>query len=93
MRVAFFLHSLRYWVSEEMSCSRKLVVVRKKDETSLIPNAEEPENKKQKLNQYVAENGIVSTYASQLSIETRKLEINIESGREMIVTSFRMSYG
>ena len=42
MRVAFFLHSLRYWVSEEMSCSRKFVVVRKKDETSLIPDAEEP---------------------------------------------------
>ena len=42
MRVAFFLPSLRYWVSEEMSCSRKFVIVRKKDETSLIPDAEEP---------------------------------------------------
>ena len=42
MRVAFFLNSLRYWVSEEMSCSRKIVVVCKKDETSLIPDAEEP---------------------------------------------------
>ena len=30
MRVAFSLHSLRYSVSEEMSCSRKFVVVRKK---------------------------------------------------------------
>ena len=42
MRVAFFLPSLTYWVSEEMSCSRKFVIVRKKDETSLIPDAEEP---------------------------------------------------
>ena len=42
MGVAFPLHSLRYWVSKELSCSRKFVVVRKKDETSVIPDAEEP---------------------------------------------------
>ena len=54
-----------------MSCSRKFIVVRKKDETSLIPEAEEPV-KQNLINE--AENGIVSMYASQLSIETRKLE-------------------